>query len=131
MAESPTIQPSPVVTSEAPVSRAGNIASPYEMLGQSLDKLGQGVEKVAVPVAERAGFQSVATDAQGNLTVTRLPIFGEAAIAYDKAQKFSYLSQADGDARRKDIEISKQHANNPEAYLTAANQYRDSVTQKA
>lgn len=126
MAE-PTIQPSAVVTSDAPVSHAGNIASSYEMLGQSLDKLGEGVEKLSIPFAERAGYESVSTDAQGNLSVTRLPIFGEAGDAYARALKISALAQGDAEAKRKDLEISKEHANDPEGYLTAAKAYRQTV----
>jgi Transglycosylase SLT domain len=127
MPENTTIQPTPVVESQTPVSHisAGEVAAPYEMLGRSLDRLGEGLEKLAVPFAERAGTDSVTTDDQGNVTVARLPIFGAAGVAYSRALKVSVLAQADGAVTRKDIELSKQYPNDPEAYLAAANQFKD------
>jgi len=131
MAEETTIRPEQPVTSEAPVSHisGAEIAQPYQMLARSLDKLGQGLEEMATPLAEQAGYRAVTTDDQGNMTVARFPIFGEAGKAYARALKFSALAQADADSKRKDIEISRQYANNPEGYLKAANQYRDNVVQ--
>src|SRR6516165_419327 len=125
------IKPSPIVTSEAPTPRisGAEIAQPYQMLGRSLDKVGEGLEKLAEPLAEYAGSTAVTTDDQGNMTVARFPIFGAAGVAYSRALKFSALAQADADSKRKDIEISRQYANNPEGYLTAANSYRDKVVE--
>lgn len=133
MAEATTVQPQSVVTSEAPVSHVSGaeVAQPYQELAQGLDKVGEGLEAVATPLAERAGLQSVTTDDQGNLSVTKLPIFGAAGVAYSRAQKFSYLAQGDAAAKQADIEISRQHPNDPDAYVAAANKYRDGVVQKA
>jgi hypothetical protein len=129
MAEEITAQPSPVVTSQAPVSRVtgAEVAAPYQALGRALDKVSGGLEEVAKPLAEYAGSSAVTTDDQGNMTVARFPIFGAAGAAYDRALKFSALAQADADAKRKDIEISRQYANDPNGYLKAATEYRDGV----
>src|SRR6516225_3026590 len=81
------------------------------------------------PTPRISGAEAVTTDNQGNMTVARFPIFGAAGAAYSRALKFSALAQADADSKRKDIEISRQYANNPEGYLKAANQYRDNVVQ--
>jgi hypothetical protein len=131
MAEETTIRPMPVVTSEAPRPQisGAEVAQPYQMLARSLDKAGEGLEQLATPLAERAGTEAVTTDDQGNMTVARFPIFGAAGAAYSRALKFSALAQADADSKRKDIEISRQYANNPEGYLTAANSYRDKVVE--
>src|SRR6516164_4354136 len=103
MAEETTIKPEQVVTSEAPRSQisTGDIVGPYQRLAQSLDKLGQGVEDLATPLAEQAGYRAVSTDDQGNMTVSHFPIFGAAGVAYHRALKFSALAQADADSKRK------------------------------
>lgn len=133
MAESTTVQQQQVVTSDAPVSHisGAEVAQPWDSLARGLDKAGEGLEAVATPLAERAGLQSVTTDDQGNMSVTHLPIFGAAGVAYSRAQKFSYLAQGEAAARQKDIEISKEHPDDPDAYQTAANKFRDTVVQKA
>jgi len=129
-----TLQPSAVVESTTPRSSlsAGDVGQPYAMLARSLDKLGEGLEKLSVPFGEQAGHEAVSTDDQGNITMTRsrLPIFGEAGVAYSRAFKFSALTESIGAARRKDIEMSREYANDPEAYLHAATQFRSSLVQK-
>ena len=57
MAEETTIKPENVVTAEAPRSSlsAADIVGPYQRLSQSLNKLGDSLEDMAVPLAERAG----------------------------------------------------------------------------
>jgi hypothetical protein len=132
MPEATEVRPESVVTSDAPVSRVstGEVAQPYQMLGQALDKAGEGLEALATPLAERAGLQSVTMDDQGNMSVAHTPIFGEAGIAYSRAMKFSALAQADGEAKRQDIAISKQFPNDPDQYLAASNKFRDTLVQK-
>src|SRR6516165_3709032 len=102
MAESPNlaIEPSGLVTSEAPRPQisAGEIEQPYQMLARSLDKAGQGLEQLAVPLAERAGAQAVTRDADGNIQVDRMPIFGEAGKAYARAVKVAALAEGEGAA---------------------------------
>jgi hypothetical protein len=133
MPEATEVRPQQVVTGDAPVSHVSGaeVAQPWDELARGLDKAGEGLEAVATPLAESAGLKSVTTDDQGNLSVTKLPIFGAAGIAYSRAQKFSYLAQGEAAARQKDIEISKEHPNDPDAYQAAANKFRDTVVQTA
>lgn len=133
MVDSPIAREQRVVTSEAPQSHIspGEVAQPYEMLGHSLDKLGEGLEAVAIPLAERAGTEAVSRDPNtGELTVSKLPIFGAAGFAYSRAMKVSALAQGEAEARRQDILISKEFPDDPEAYRAAANKYRDKLIQQ-
>jgi hypothetical protein len=133
MPEETTIRPSPVVTSEAPTPRisAGEIAGPYQRLANSLDKLGQGLENVAVPLSEKAGAQAVSLDAQGNIQVEpHWPIFGEAGKTYANAMKMAALAQGEGAAKRADIALADQYRGNPEAYQNAAQAYKDKTIQQ-
>jgi hypothetical protein len=130
----------PVVTSEAPRSSlsAGDIASPYQMLGHMLEQRGEGLgraaeagaaglEAVAQPLAEKAGLQAVSRDDQGNLQVSKAPIVGQAGAVYARALKFSALAQGEAEAKRQDIELSKQFPDDPEKYLSASKSYRDNL----
>jgi len=127
MPEETTIRPSPIVTSEAPTPRisAGEVARPYEMLANSLSKLGQGLEDVATPLAEQAGYKAVTRDAQGNIQVDHMPIFGRAGDAYAHAVKMGALAQGEGDAKRADIALREQYRDNPQGYQQAAQAFKD------
>ena len=128
MAEETTIKPEGVVTSEAPRSQlsTGDIVGPYQRLANSLDKLGEGLEKLSIPLAERAGAQAVSLDAQGNIQVEpHWPMFGEAGKAYANAVKMGALAQGEGAAKRADIELAEKYRGNPEAYQNAAQSYKD------
>lgn len=118
-----------VVTSEAARSEisAAEVASPYHMLGQALDKAGESLNAVAEPLAEQAGLSAVSRDEQGNLQVSKAPILGPAGAVYSRAMKFSALAQGEAEAKRKDIEISKQFPDDPQSYLTAAQSYRNGL----
>lgn len=121
MAEIP--QPSErIVTSEAPRSNIspGEVAQPYAMLGHALDKLGEGLEEVAIPIAERAGAQAVTRDAAGDIQVEHAPIFGRAGIAYARAVKMGALAEAEGQAKQDDIALREKFRDNPEGYRVAA-----------
>ena len=115
-----------IVTSEAPQARlsGAQIAQPYEMLAHGLDKLGEGLEDVAVPLAERAGSQAVTRDDQGNIQVEHAPIFGEAGKAYARAVKVGALAEADGAAERADIELRTQFRDDPQGYAKAADSFK-------
>lgn len=121
-----------VVTSEAPRSAVspGQVAAPFAELGQALDKVGAGLEKVAIPFAEQAGYQSVSRDQNGNLVMQKAPIFGEAGAAYHRAAIYTGLAEASGEARRDDIAASKQYQNDPAGYAAWAGKYRDTMVQK-
>ena len=115
-----------IVTSEAPQARlsGAQIAQPYEMLAHGLDKLGEGLEDVAIPLAERAGSQAVTRDDQGNIQVEHAPIFGEAGKAYARAVKVGALAEADGAAERADIELRTQFRDDPQGYAKAADSFK-------
>jgi hypothetical protein len=127
MAESTEVQPTQIVTSEAPVSHisGAEVAQPYELLARSLDKAGMAFDKIAEPLAEHAGSQAVARNPDGSLSVTHVPIFGPAGDAYARALKFSALAEADGAAKRTDIALREQYRDNPEGYQQAANAYKE------
>src|SRR6516164_8102816 len=129
MAEETTIRPEPIVTSEAPVARisGGEVAQPYENLARSLDKLGAGLEDLAVPLAARAGAQAVTRDAQGNIQVEHMPIFGKAGDAYARAVRMAALAQGEGDAKRADIELREKYRDDPQGYQNAANAFKDAT----
>jgi len=78
-----TPQEIPEATSRAPESHisTGDIVGPYQQLARGLDKVGEGLEKMAEPLAEQAGYKAVTRDAQGNIQVDRMPIFGRAGDA--------------------------------------------------
>lgn len=132
MVEPVPIRPSEVVTSDAPVSRisGAEVAQPYQELARGLDKVGEGLEAVAVPLAERAGAQAVTRDADGNIQVEHMPIFGLAGTAYARAVKVGALAEADGAAERTDIALRQQYRDDPEGYQTAAAKFKQEQVQK-
>lgn len=142
MVDLPTV-PQNIVTSEAPktaLSR-GQIASPYQLLGEALDKVGQGYQKfgqglesaskstedLSVSMAKQAGLRAVTRDADGNIQVEQAPIVGPAAVAYQRAVKFAALAEGEGEARRKDIELRTEFRDNPEGYLAAADAFKKNL----
>jgi soluble lytic murein transglycosylase-like protein len=115
-----------IVTSEAPQPRisGAEIAQPYEMLARGLDKLGEGLESAAIPLAEQAGSRAVTRDDHGNVQVEHAPIFGEAGKAYARAVKTGALAEADGAAQRADIELRTQFRDDPQGYLKASDSFK-------
>jgi hypothetical protein len=132
MPEETTIRPSEVVSSQEPRSEisAGEVAAPYQRLGRALDKLGESFEAVAKPLAERAGYEAVTRDADGNIKVDRMPIFGAAGAAYARAVKVAALAQGEGDAKRADLELREQFRDNPQGYQEAARNFKDKTVQQ-
>jgi hypothetical protein len=116
-----------VVTSNAPQSKlsGSDIAQPYESLARGLDKLGQGVSDLAVPVAEKAAAQAVTRDDQGNIQVEKPFIVGAAGTAYAREAKVAALAEADGAAQRTDIEMRTKFRDDPQGYLVAAGAFKD------
>ena len=127
-----TPQEVPETTSQAPTPKisGGEIAQPYEMLGRSLDRLGEGLEKMATPLAEQAGYKAVTRDADGNIQVDRMPIFGEAGNAYARAIKVAALAEGEGAAKRADIAMREQYRDNPQGYQHAAQAFKDKTVQQ-
>jgi len=120
-----------VETSEAPQTRLSGteVAQPYEELSRALDKTGDALETAAVPLAERAGAEAVTRDANGDIQVSHMPIFGLAGTAYARAVKIGALAEADGAADRQDIAIRQQYRDNPEGYAAAAQAYKQKAVQ--
>jgi len=133
MAEETTIKPESVVTSEAPRSEisTADIVGPYERLARSFDKLGQGLEDMAVPLAERAGAQAVTRDAQGNIQVEpHWPMMGRAGDAYARAVRMAALAEGEGAAKRTDIELREKYRDDPQGYQAAAQAYKDATVKQ-
>lgn len=103
----------------------GEIAAPYQQLANTLDKAGETLSKdVAIPLAHQAGLRSVTRDPDGNIKVDNPPIFGDAAPAFVRAQKFAGIADAEGALKRDDIAMREQFRDNPKGYLTAAEKYK-------
>jgi hypothetical protein len=133
MAEETTIRPEQPVTSEAPRSQlsTGDIVGPYERLARSFDKLGQGLEDMAVPLAERAGAQAVTRDADGNIQVEpHWPMMGRAGDAYARAVRVAALAEGEGAAKRQDIALREKYRDDPQGYQTAAQAYKDATVKQ-
>jgi hypothetical protein len=133
MAEETTIKPEPIVTSEAPRSQlsSADIVGPYERLARSFDKLGQGLEDMAVPLAEKAGAQAVTRDAAGNIQVEpHWPMMGRAGDAYARAVRMAALAEGEGAAKRADIELREKYRDDPQGYANAAQAYKDATVKQ-
>src|SRR6516164_8517985 len=136
MAEAPrleiTPQEIPEATSRAPESHisTGDIVGPYQQLARGLDKVGEGLDKMAEPLAEQAGYKAVTRDAQGNIQVDRMPIFGAAGNAYARAIKVAALAEGEGAAKRADIELRQQYRDDPQGYQNAATAFKDKTVQQ-
>ncbi|HET8921339.1 MAG TPA: hypothetical protein VFN27_16890, partial [Xanthobacteraceae bacterium] len=121
-----------LVTSEAP--RPGvspeQIAQPYGELSRALEKGSAAAESVAENAATRAGFQAVTTDEHGNVQIQKAPIIGPASNAYERAVKMAALAQGEGAAKDADITLREKFADDPQLYLHAANEYKNTVMKK-
>lgn len=114
----------------SPVS-PGQIAQPQQELARNFEQAGDILMKdVAQPLAKRAGIEAVTRDAEGGLQVERLPIVGPAAVDFENAVQWSALAQSSGEARRMDLELARQHQNDPQSYLKAADEFKKSYVDK-
>jgi hypothetical protein len=108
----------------------GEVAQPYTELANALRKTGEAATDIATTTAERAGTQAVTTDEAGNVQIAKAPIIGPASLAYEHAVKTAALASAEGAAKDADIQLRQQFVDNPQAYLQAANAYKDSVMKR-
>lgn len=117
-------------TPQSPVSPA-DIAQPYNDLARTLDKAGEVLmQDVAKPAAHQAGLQAVTRDADGNVQVQRVPIFGDASPEFMRAVKFSAVSDGEGALKRADIAMRQKFRDDPEGYQIAAEKFKtDTVNQ--
>lgn len=133
MADLPSLSNTvPQVRAPTPGVSPGQVAAPYNELASTLDTAAKEAGEIAKPLARVAGVQAVTRDADGNLQVQRLPIIGPAADDFRNAVQWSALAQSSGEARRKDLELSREYANDPQGYLNAADafkkKYVDNIT---
>lgn len=110
----------------APQSRvsAQQIAAPSEALANSLEKAADVLSKdVAVPLAKKAGLQAVTIDANGEVQVERVPMVGDAAVAYGDAIKTGAVLEAENRARLDNVERRQKFIDDPAGYLKATEAY--------
>lgn len=126
----------PIVTSEAPRTNLSSqeIAAPIRDLAQALNKTGEAADKIAEPLAERAGEEagrnSVRTADDGSLIVsdTRNPfIVGPAAERYERAAKITQLAQIQPQVETDLLNLRLQHPNDPGGFSTAAGAYSEKI----
>jgi hypothetical protein len=119
----------PITTTEAPRTNlsAGQIAGPYSQLSDALEKGGEATEKAAESLAEQAGYNAVTRDENGNVQIASAPIIGPAAKFYDHAMKIAAVTEGEGEARRKDIEMRQQFRDRPDLYLKAADEFTKGI----
>lgn len=129
MPEMPGQVPERISISEQPRSAVTgqDVASPYEQLGNALDKSGHALEDISTEMATQAGYKAVTRDANGKVQVEPAAYLGPAAIAYRRAVSVAYATEMDGAAKRKDIELRKQYRDQPECYQQAAENYRRGI----
>lgn len=100
-----------------------DVAQPYGELAKTLQQFGAAAETTATSLAEQDGARAVTRDASGNIVVQQAAYIGPAAHVYEHAVKVAALTEADGQAQRKDIDLRTQFHNDPQGYLAAGDQY--------
>lgn len=121
---------------QEPQSRlsGGDIAAPYKMAANALDKEGEALTKVggalediSVPLAEQAGYNAVTKDGNGDLQVQQMPIVGKAATAFSRAVKIRATIEGDTKADKDLLEMREEFRlkGDPEGFRQAAEKYRD------
>jgi hypothetical protein len=112
----------------SPVS-AGDIASPFMHLAQTLDVMGEQISKnIAEPAAEVAGRNAVRTGPDGQLIVDKAPIFGPASEAYSRAARFTYLAKQQPVIEDTLTSMRLKYPNDPDGFRTAASEYVKTLT---
>lgn len=119
--------PRRIATTEAPKSSLsrGDITAPYTALAQGLTDAGQALTDIAVAHAEDAGAQSVQVDAEGKVTVARVPVVGAAAAPYERAVRTGAVAAADTNADRALIDLREQFRGDPDGFQKAATAFRE------
>src|SRR5262249_6915826 len=109
-------QPSQVVTTSIPQSplSGSDIAQPYQNFARAMEDASQGLEKVAIPLAENAAAdqlsrQKVTRNADGSVSVENPAstplIFGAAGEAYQKAVQAGTIAQYDNELSQRFTEM--------------------------
>jgi hypothetical protein len=71
----------------------GEVASPYELLSQSLDKMAGAGEAIATRYGEEAGQQAVTQGPNGQPVIAKAPLIGPASDAYARAANIEYMTR--------------------------------------
>lgn len=108
---------------QSPVS-PGDIAAPYAALARTLDQAGEVLDKdVAQPLATEAGRNAVTAGPDGQPVIQKMPIFGNASVAYTRAAKFDALAKAQPALETEIQKIRLQYPNDPEKFKGAADEF--------
>lgn len=115
-----------LVTTEQPTSTLSrsDLSEPYTDLAHAMDEVSGGLNTVAKTAAKEAGLRAVARDEDGNITVQRWPIVGDAAVEYQRAVKTAAVTDAEAVIRRDHTELRQQFRDDPAGYLQASEEYR-------
>lgn len=122
------------VTSEAPRSAIspGQIAAPYQQMGDALDKIGDGLSKTAVPLAKQQAAndllkQKITRNADGSVNVENPAsaplLFGEAGKAYVDAVNAGTIAQH-GNLISQDLtDLHQKFPTDPQGFRAASEAY--------
>lgn len=103
-------------------------AAPYRQLASALTQAGETAEKIAEPLAERAGYEAVTRDEKGDLQIAQVPIVGPAGAVYGRAARFAFLAQAQPEIENRIAELGIEFANDPAGFQTAAKAFAEKYT---
>jgi hypothetical protein len=122
------IVPIRVTTSEAPRSSItpGQIASPYTDMANVLDKTGEALNDIAVPLAEKAGYEAGANakaGPDGKVEQVQAPIIGPASVAFARAARFTELAKLQPEIENKLTELKLANKDDPAGFKAAADGY--------
>ncbi len=126
-----------MITAEDPTSRVsgGDVARSADFVAQGAEQLGQGLEDVAIPLAQQAGEQAVAKaarsvsrDANGQIQIQTPEtsfILGRAGDEYEHVVIAGAIANGQNRTTQDMNYLRVQHAGDPVAFKTAANGYID------
>lgn len=134
MVELPTGRPR-LITTEAPRQgvSARDMQAMNAPIAAGLRKLGEGLEDVAVPLAEKQGKEDAARaiqlDENGNVQIATPAnsfILGRAGNAYQTAKETELLVAGRTQVDKDLLDIRQRHLSDPEAYAKEASTYLNS-----
>lgn len=130
MVDLPTAAPR-IVTAQAPTSQVseGDIASPYKLLSENLNKAGEITNDISVKLAEDEGRKAVSADGQ-TIDGPAIPILGPGAAEFARAARFTALSRLTPQIEDKMAELRLAHPNDPQGFKAAADAYTKEMTDK-
>lgn len=119
---------------EAPTTRnmaaTPDAAAPYKMLAQQLSLFGGAANEIAKAGVPEAAQQAVTKDEAGNIVVNRVPFFGDAAPAYNRAVKLATVAAAEIQINGDVAKMRQQFKADPESFEKAVEEYRNEKTEQ-